>query len=159
MITAGVIGLKQLWFSDEIPSSKANATPASSKPAATPFQSRREKIPPFTGNDNRTAPLLWSYRFSVAANDGCRGAEGEMWVEPNTVVFVKFVDGATGDVKVGVPGDRRTARNTSSWMAARFVLVGQMKYPTDIQISKREPFVVCDASENLFLHLEARRLP
>ncbi len=82
-----------------------------------------------------------------------------MWVEPNTVVFIKIVDNSTGEVEAGTASDRRTVRNTSSWMAARFVRPGEKQFPGDIQISKRELFCLCDATEDMMLHLEARRLP
>ena len=167
IILSAAAGLNSVWQSSpDEPQNMAtnnNATPAASQPKGktTPFASRHEKIAPFTNNDNRVAKLLWSYRFAIeGGHQGCQGDESNMWVEPNTVVFIKFVDGSNGEVKAGTPSDRRRVRNTSEkWMAARFVAPGNMKYSSDIQISKRELFVVCDASENTVLHLEARRLP
>jgi hypothetical protein len=128
--------------------------------SGTPFESRHWKIQPFTKNNNRTAPLLWSYAISIPANtQKCQGSEKNLWVEPNTVVFVRLVDSPSGEVKIGTPNDRRTIRNTSSWMAARFFPSGKKQHPGDFEIKKRESFVVCEATHNMVLELEARRLP
>lgn len=133
-----------------------------SKSEATgpPFDSRHWKIDPFTKNDNRKAKLLWAYRFSLPYTlKGCTGDEQTMWIEPNSVVFVRVTEGSSGTFRVGTPDEQRTVTDTSSWMVARFVTPGQTKHPADFQISKRKLFVICTPSENMVVELEARRLP
>jgi hypothetical protein len=126
----------------------------------TPFDGRHWKIEPFTRNNNRTAKLLWAYRFSLpSSNKGCVGDEQAMWVEPNSVVFVKVTEGKSGTFRVGTPDEQRTVSDTSNWMAARFVAPGQKQHPADFQVSGRKLFVVCEPSENMVVELEARRLP
>lgn len=123
------------------------------------FDARHWKIKPFTKNNNKTAPLLWAYRFSLPSTTrGCTGDEKDMWIQPNSVVFVRVTEGKSGTFKVGTPDEQRTVSDTSSWMAARFVEPGRKQHPADFQISDRKLFVLCYPSENMIVEVEARRL-
>lgn len=129
------------------------------KPVGTPFVAGSWEIPPFTNNDNRTAPLLWSIRFAIPKKPGCvSDAVGKMYVTPGTVVFIKVVDESEGEVKVGTVSDKRTVKDTGAWLAARFVTPNKSDR-MDIPITKREQFIICDATENMVVHFEARKLP
>lgn len=129
------------------------------KPVGTPFVPGSWEIPPFTNNDNRVAPLLWSIKFHIPKKPGCvSDAVGKMYVTPGTVVFIKVVDESEGSVKVGTVSDKRTITDTGAWLAARFVTPNK-RSAMDIPITKREQFIICDATENMVVHFEARKLP
>ena len=129
------------------------------KPTGAPFVPGSWEIPPFTDNNNKTAPMLWSILFHIPKGTGCKtDAKDKMYVSPGTVVFIKVVNESKGSVKVGTISDKRTVTDTGKWLAARFVTPNK-RDSMDIPITKREQFVVCDATENMSVHFEARRLP
>jgi hypothetical protein len=141
---------------NEIKSAVEGKSPQAS---GTPFVAGSWETAPFTGNDNRTAPLLWSIKFAVPKKRGCvSDAVGKMYVSPGTVVFVKVADKSGGTFTVGTTSERRTVNDTGKWLAARFVEPSKRE-GLDIPVTKREQFVICDATENMIAYFEARRLP
>lgn len=159
IVGVSLIALGTVLKMDGFEEIRKTVTSKPAQPSGTPFVPGSWEIAPFTDNDNRTAPLLWSIVFHIPQKRGCvSDAVGKMYVAPGTVVFIKVVNGSGGAVQVGTRSDRRTVTDTGKWLAARFV-EPHKRGGWDIPVTRREQFVICDATENMIVQFEARRLP
>lgn len=112
----------------------------------------------FTKNDNKKFPLLWSKRWalSVAAGTGKCIMGEDTFVEPDTIVFVKFDDEVTADIEVGTQATRRTLRRGSKPSALRFRSL-ESKKPGEFRITGREQLVICNNDRETVILVEARK--